>query len=139
MRIGTYQIANKAPGIYYRESISLIELLQRFPNDELTEQWFNESRWNDSDGKFSGTVEVDETYMSRTENNKHWDKKLNAGRGGVGKTTAIGAKERETKRNPLHSFIQDYVAECSVANSDEFKSYEKLSGYDHQLGQTLRW
>ena len=35
--------------------------------------------------KFAGPVEVDETYIGGKERNKHADKKLNAGRGPVGK------------------------------------------------------
>ena len=68
--------------------------------------------------KFSGTVEVDETYVDDLEKNEHADKRLNARRGGTGKSTVIGMKERETKqvsakvientrRHVLHGFIED--------------------------------
>ena len=33
------------PGQYYRNGISLPELFRRFPNNEVAEQWFVESRW----------------------------------------------------------------------------------------------
>ena len=38
-------MAQNAPGKHYREGISLIELFQRFPNDEAAERWFEEQRW----------------------------------------------------------------------------------------------
>ena len=44
------------------------------------------------------TVEVDETFVDGLEKNRHKDKKLNAGRGGVGKSAVFGVKERNSKK-----------------------------------------
>ena len=33
------------PGRHYREGISLLELMEMFPNDDAAEQWFIETRW----------------------------------------------------------------------------------------------
>lgn len=44
--------------------------------------------------KMSGTVETDETFVGGLEKNKHKDKKLNQGRGPVGKTIVMGVLER---------------------------------------------
>ena len=61
--------------------------------------WYMEhrirERWDDeTTDKFSGAVEVDEIYIGGKERNKHEDKKLKAGRGPVGKTAVVGAKDR---------------------------------------------
>ena len=93
---------------------------------------------------FSGVVEADESYFGGLEKNKHWDKKLNEGRGAVGKTAVAGLKDRETnqvtakviedtKRKTLHGFINDNVEKGSTVCTDDFKSYQNMQGYDHQF------
>ena len=65
--------------------------------------WFMLQRireaWSHDDLEaFSGPVEVDETYFGGRERNKHKGKKLKAGRGTVGKTAVVGAKDRKTNK-----------------------------------------
>ena len=89
-------------------------------------------------------VEVDEAYFGSVEKHKHEDKKLNNGRGTIGKIAVVGIKERKTGRvvaqpvkdttkETLQDFIQDYVEEGSTVYTDEFKSYSGLDekGYEH--------
>ena len=92
----------------------------------------------------SGTVEVDETFVGRPEKNKNKSNKLNAGRGGIGKSIVIGVKERgskqvkakvikNTQRDTLQDFINDNVESGSNENTDDFKAYKNLNGYKHNF------
>ena len=51
----------------------------------------------DKKEKLDGIVEVDENFIGGKESNKHFSKKLNKGRGSVGKLIVIGAKQRNGK------------------------------------------
>ena len=107
--------------------------------------WFMLSRiresFRDGDLKLRGEVEVDETYIGGRERNKHFDKRLQSGRGTVGKTAVIGARERggKIKARPIQStnakslsgFIGGCVETGSTVYTDDHKGYSGLSGYRH--------
>ena len=82
-----------------RKGISSLQLAKEIGITQKS-AWFLLHRLREACGskfeKLKGIIEIDETYVGGIEANKHKKKKLNAGRGAVGKTAVLGMRERDS-------------------------------------------
>ncbi len=107
--------------------------------------WFLAHRirktFTDGTGPFAGPVEVDETYFGgkrRNMSNATRKALAGTGRGPVGKTAVVGAKDRVTKQvaaqvvhatdqETLQGFVEDHAATGATVYTDDATAYESLS------------
>jgi transposase-like protein len=92
---------------------------------------------------FAGPVEVDETYLGgKRKNMPNAVRKQLTGRGPVGKTAVVGAKDRATKqvvakavpatdKHTLQGFVKDHADRQATVYTDEARAYETLP-FEHE-------
>ncbi len=141
--VATFQLSTNL------KSVSSMKL-HRDLNINQRSAWFLAHRLRtalaEKGGMFSGPVEVDETYFGgRRKNMSNAKRKelAGTGRGAVGKSAVIGAKDRETNQvaakaiqrtdaPTLQGFVRDNTEPGATVYTDEATAYAGLArDYDH--------
>ena len=100
--------------------------------------------WAEDCNAFSGPVEVDETYFGgKRANMSNAKRKVLEGRGPIGKTAVVGAKDRKTNRvsaqvveatdsETLQGFVYQHTLEGATVYTDDAHAYRGMVDFKHE-------
>lgn len=132
-----------------RRDIGVTQQTAWFMLHRIRQAWAGES-----DETFSGPIEVDETYVGGKRSNMSKSKRKELeGRGSVGKTAVVGAKDRATNqvrakvvectdKPTLQGFVLGVAAKDAVVYTDDATAYKGLprehEAVKHSVGEYVK-